>query len=322
MKLRKTIPLFAGILIGSGMLTSLFAESDRNKRELLSKKELTKIYDRNGDGQLDYREKMSFLRGLNDEEKAAYKKHFTGLSQNNSSHNDREHGEREHNDREHGEREHNDGEHVEREHNDREHVEREHNDREHVESRGWFAGGPSVRLIERWKNRREVFYRKKNNPNARSGYRGSRGPIGSNARSGYRGSRGPIGPNARSGYRGSRGPIGPNARSGYRGSRGPIGPNARSGYRGSRGPIGPNARSGYRGSRGPIGPNARSGYRGSRDTRPTQDRGWKRNRSHNEVRRAGRGSASSKRSQAQGRKRDRSRGNIQTKHKNRRVNRR
>jgi hypothetical protein len=312
MKLRKTIPLFAGILIGSGMLTSLFAESDRNKRELLSKKELTKIYDRNGDGQLDYREKMSFLRGLNDEEKAAYKKHFTGLSQNNSSHNDREHGEREHNDREHGEREHNnrehgerehndrehgerehnDGEHVEREHNDREHVEREHNDREHVESRGWFAGGPSVRLIERWKNRREVFYRKKNNPNARSGYRGSRGPIG------------------------------PNARSGYRGSRGPIGPNARSGYRGSRGPIGPNARSGYRGSRGPIGPNARSGYRGSRDTRPTQDRGWKRNRSHNEVRRAGRGSASSKRSQAQGRKRDRSRGNIQTKHKNRRVNRR
>jgi hypothetical protein len=287
MKLRKTIPLFAGILIGSGMLTSLFAESDRNKRELLSKKELTKIYDRNGDGQLDYREKMSFLRGLNDEEKAAYKKHFTGLSQNNSSHNDREHGEgehndgehgeREHNDREHGEREHNDGEHGEREHNDGEHVEREHNDREHVESRGWFAGGPSVRLIERWKNRREVFYRKKNNPNARSGYRGSRGPIGSNARSGYRG---------------------------------------------SRGPIGPNARSGYRGSRGPIGPNARSGYRGSRDTRPTQDRGWKRNRSHNEVRRAGRGSASSKRSQAQGRKRDRSRGNIQTKHKNRRVNRR
>ncbi len=91
MKLRKTIPLFAGILIGSGMLTSLFAESDRNKRELLSKKELTKIYDRNGDGQLDYREKMSFLRGLNDEEKAAYKQHFTGLSQNNSSHNDREH---------------------------------------------------------------------------------------------------------------------------------------------------------------------------------------------------------------------------------------
>ena len=267
MKLRKTIPLFAGILIGSGMLTSLFAESDRNKRELLSKKELTKIYDRNGDGQLDYREKMSFLRGLNDEEKASYKQHFTGLSQNNSSHNDREHGEREHNDREHGERE----------HNDREHGEGEHNDREHMESRGWFAGGPSVRLIERWKNRREVFYRKKNNPNARSGYRGSRGPIG---------------------------------------------PNARSGYRGSRGPIGPNARSGYKGSRGPIGPNARSGYRGSRDTRPTQDRGWKRNRSHNEVRRAGRGSASSKRSQAQGRKRDRSRGNIQTKHKNRRVNRR
>ena len=111
MKLRKTIPLFAGILIGSGMLTSLFAESDRNKRELLSKKELTKKYDRNGDGQLDYREKMSFLRGLNDEEKAAYKKHFTGLSQNNSSHNDREHGEGEHNDREHGEGEHNDREH-------------------------------------------------------------------------------------------------------------------------------------------------------------------------------------------------------------------
>ncbi|MDE2641540.1 MAG: hypothetical protein OSB55_02140, partial [Verrucomicrobiota bacterium] len=109
MKLRKTIPLFAGILIGSGMPTSLFAESDSNKRELLSKKELTKKYDSNGDGQLDYREKMSFLRGLNDEEKAAYKKHFTGLSQNNSSHNDREHGEKEHDDGEHGEREHNDG---------------------------------------------------------------------------------------------------------------------------------------------------------------------------------------------------------------------
>ncbi len=212
MKLRKTILLFAGILIGSGMPTSLFAESDSNKREIFSKKELTRKYDKNGDGQLDYREKMSFLRGLNDEEKAAYKKYFTGLSQNNSSHNDREQGEREHNDGEHGRR--------------------EHNDREHGESRGWFAGGPSLRLIERWKNRREVFYRKKNNPNARSsGYRGSRGPIGPNARSGYRGSRGSIGPNARSGYRGSRGSIGPNALSGYRGSRGTIGPNARSGYK-------------------------------------------------------------------------------------------
>ena len=42
----------------------------------MSKKEVTKKYDKNGDGELDYREKMTFLRSLDEEEINAYRRHF------------------------------------------------------------------------------------------------------------------------------------------------------------------------------------------------------------------------------------------------------
>ena len=50
---------------------------ERNdNRKLLSKTEVTNKYDQNGDGTLDYREKMSFLRNLNEDQREAYRKAF------------------------------------------------------------------------------------------------------------------------------------------------------------------------------------------------------------------------------------------------------
>ena len=42
----------------------------------MSKQEVTEKYDKNGDGELDYREKMSFLRSLNEEERNLYRRKF------------------------------------------------------------------------------------------------------------------------------------------------------------------------------------------------------------------------------------------------------
>ena len=50
------VGFFSAIAFSSG--------NDEEKRELMSKKEVTERYDKNGDGELDYREKMTFLREL------------------------------------------------------------------------------------------------------------------------------------------------------------------------------------------------------------------------------------------------------------------
>ncbi|MBT3912124.1 MAG: hypothetical protein HOF22_02875 [Verrucomicrobia bacterium] len=61
----------------------------------MSKDEVTKRYDKNGDGTLDYREKMVFIRSLGEDERAAYRKEFSQVGQGRS---DRAGGEREHGD--------------------------------------------------------------------------------------------------------------------------------------------------------------------------------------------------------------------------------
>ena len=54
-------------------------QRSENNQRVLSKEEVTKKYDVNGDGTLDYREKMSFLRSLDEDQKAAYRKQFSQL---------------------------------------------------------------------------------------------------------------------------------------------------------------------------------------------------------------------------------------------------
>ena len=132
------VGFFSAIAFSSG--------NDEEKRESKSKKEVTERYDKNGDGELDYREKMTFLRELVEsgeitEEQARRRmenmRRRAAESLNSEHrerhHGDREHGERHHDDREHGERHHDDREHRERHHDDREHEERHHDDREHGE---------------------------------------------------------------------------------------------------------------------------------------------------------------------------------------------
>ena len=46
-------------------------------QKLMSKDELTKKYDTNNDGTLDYREKMAFIKSLDENQKAAYRSRFT-----------------------------------------------------------------------------------------------------------------------------------------------------------------------------------------------------------------------------------------------------
>ena len=46
-------------------------------QKLMSKDELTKKYDTNNDGTLDYREKMAFIKSLDENQKAAYRSSFT-----------------------------------------------------------------------------------------------------------------------------------------------------------------------------------------------------------------------------------------------------
>ena len=142
------VGFFSAIAFSSG--------NDEEKRESKSKKEVTERYDKNGDGELDYREKMTFLRELVEsgeitEEQARRRmenmrrraaeslnsehreRHHGDREHDERHHDDREHRERHHGDREHGERHHDDREHGERHHDDREHGERHHDDREHGE---------------------------------------------------------------------------------------------------------------------------------------------------------------------------------------------
>ena len=72
MKISKIGLLFIGIFF----IISSSSGRDDGRRELMSKKEVTEKYDKNGDGELDYREKMSFLRSLNEEERNLYRRKF------------------------------------------------------------------------------------------------------------------------------------------------------------------------------------------------------------------------------------------------------
>ena len=58
------IPRTGILLVGFFSAIAFSSGNDEEKRELMSKKEVTERYDKNGDGELDYREKMTFLREL------------------------------------------------------------------------------------------------------------------------------------------------------------------------------------------------------------------------------------------------------------------
>ena len=115
MKLNKIIGMTAALLIGVGTVATSHADGEKAKRDqrsgrsdqgadrhrdhrkqvVLSKHEVTNRYDKNGDGTLDYREKMVFIRSLGEDERAAYRKEFSQVGQGRS---DRAGGEREHGD--------------------------------------------------------------------------------------------------------------------------------------------------------------------------------------------------------------------------------
>ncbi|SVC76112.1 uncharacterized protein METZ01_LOCUS328966, partial [marine metagenome] len=88
----KLIKFFMSLAIASvAVISSDAQERGRRDREsgeingdrkLLSKSEVTNKYDQNGDGTLDYREKMSFLRSLNEDQREAYRKAFFQDNQN------------------------------------------------------------------------------------------------------------------------------------------------------------------------------------------------------------------------------------------------
>ena len=88
------VGFFSAIAFSSG--------NEEEKRESMSKKEVTERYDKNGDGELDYREKMTFLRELVEsgeitEEQA--RRRMENMRRRaaeslNSEHGERHHGER------------------------------------------------------------------------------------------------------------------------------------------------------------------------------------------------------------------------------------
>ena len=105
------VGFFSAIAFSSG--------NDEEKRESKSKKEVTERYDKNGDGELDYREKMTFLRELVEsgeitEEQA--RRRMENMRRRAAESLNSEHRERHHGDREHGERHHVDREHGEKHH--------------------------------------------------------------------------------------------------------------------------------------------------------------------------------------------------------------
>ena len=77
--------LTAGIAVISGNA------DDQSGPKTLSKSEITKKFDRNGDGTLDYREKMTFLRSLDEQGRAAYRRaFFSDNQQKNAQNNNRD----------------------------------------------------------------------------------------------------------------------------------------------------------------------------------------------------------------------------------------
>ena len=96
------IPRTGILLVGFFSVIAFSSGNDEEKRELMSKKEVTERYDKNGDGELDYREKMTFLRELVEsgeitEEQA--RRRMENMRRRaaeslNSEHGERHHGER------------------------------------------------------------------------------------------------------------------------------------------------------------------------------------------------------------------------------------
>ena len=77
--------LTAGIAVISGNA------EDQTGPKTLSKSEITKKYDQNGDGTMDYREKMTFLRSLDENGRAAYRRaFFSDNQQKNAQNNNRD----------------------------------------------------------------------------------------------------------------------------------------------------------------------------------------------------------------------------------------
>jgi Ca2+-binding EF-hand superfamily protein len=73
--------LTAGIAVISGNA------EDQTGPKTLSKSEITKKYDQNGDGTLDYREKMTFLRSLDENGREAYRRAFFADNQRKTAQN-------------------------------------------------------------------------------------------------------------------------------------------------------------------------------------------------------------------------------------------
>ena len=115
------IPRTGILLVGFFSAIAFSSGNDEEKRELMSKKEVTERYDKNGDGELDYREKMTFLRELVEsgeitEEQA--RRRMENMRRRAAESLNGEHSERQHDDHEHRDRHHDGHENGDRHHDD------------------------------------------------------------------------------------------------------------------------------------------------------------------------------------------------------------
>ena len=115
------IPRTGILLVGFFSAIAFSSGNDEEKRELMSKKEVTERYDKNGDGELDYREKMTFLRELVEsgeitEEQA--RRRMENMRRRAAESLNCEQSERQHDDREHRDRHHDGHENEDRHHDD------------------------------------------------------------------------------------------------------------------------------------------------------------------------------------------------------------
>ncbi len=138
------IPRTGILLVGFFSAISFSSGNDEEKRESMSKNEVTERYVKNGDGELDYREKMTFLRELVEsgeitEEQARRRMgniRRRAAESLNGEYSERQHDDREHRDRHHdgpenGDRHHDDPEHRNRHHDGHENGDRHHDGHEH-----------------------------------------------------------------------------------------------------------------------------------------------------------------------------------------------
>ena len=115
------IPRTGILLVGFFSAIAFSSGNDEEKRESKSKKEVTERYDKNGDGELDYREKMTFLRELVEsgeitEEQA--RRRMENMRRRAAESLNGEHSERQHDDHEHRDRHHDGHENEDRHHDD------------------------------------------------------------------------------------------------------------------------------------------------------------------------------------------------------------